>query len=65
MKIEIHTGYDAVRNCYDLADLLMKIVVVLAGDDSPGERNASGSVIDINGNKVGKWVVDFDDDYED
>jgi len=53
LKIEIKTGNSATNNPYELGELLKEVAEKIQ------DGRSEGNILDYNGNKVGKFKVEF------
>lgn len=61
-KLEIELGNDAMRKGRDVIESVKQVMALLAISNlRVGNR---GRIADVNGNKVGSWVVEGDEDEE-
>jgi len=61
-KLEIELGNDAMQRTWDVADAVKSAMARRTiGSLDVGDK---GRIVDVNGNKVGSWLVEGDDEEE-
>jgi hypothetical protein len=64
-KLEIKLGNDAMKDSGDVAaalDYVSDLLEVAAYQDFDEWRGQSGAIYDANGNKVGRWAIEGNED---